>query len=309
MPLDAQLVPLCNQLNALPPMSSLSPADARDRFRQMSLLAAQLAPAPEVAAVEDLEVPGAAGPLRARIYRPPAEGPVPTLVFAHGGGFVIGDIDSYDAQCRLLCHSGGVVVLAFEYRLAPEAPFPAPVDDAVAAVSWALDNAGELGGDPGRVAVGGDSAGGNLAAVAAQELRGHEPAIAAQLLLYPVTDFASERPSLKENGEGLFLTEDDMRWFEAQYLAAGDPRDDPRTSPLLAEDLSGLPSAIVITAELDPLRDDGEAYAQALEEAGVPVLRRRYDGLVHGFFAMGPVSAAAKAAADEVCSDLREILA
>ena len=145
--------------------------------------------------------------------------------------------------------------------------------------------------------------------MAAQELRGHEPAIAAQLLLYPVTDFASERPSLKENGEGLFLTEDDMRWFEAQYLAAGDPRDDPRTSPLLAEDLSGLPSAIVITAELDPLRDDGEAYAQALEEAGVRVLRRRYDGLVHGFFAMGPVSAAAKAAADEVCSDLREILA
>ncbi len=311
MPLDAQLVPLCEQLNALPPMSAGTAVEARERFRQMSMLAAQLVPRIEVAAVEEAEVPGAAGPLRARVYRPVTEGggSVPTLVFVHGGGFVIGDIDSYDAQCRMLCRSAGAVVLAFEYRLAPEARFPAAVEDAVAATAWALDHVADLGGDPARIAVGGDSAGGNLAAIACQELRGHEPPIAAQLLLYPVTDMSQERPSYAENGEGLFLTEDDMRWFEASYLAEGDSREDPRVSPLLAADLSGLPPAIVISAELDPLRDDGEAYAQALEDAGVRVVRRRYDSLVHGFFGMAAVSDAAAAAAAAVCADLRELLA
>jgi acetyl esterase len=158
------------------------------------------------------------------------------------------------------------------------------------------------------VAVGGDSAGGNLAANATQALRGHEPGLAAQLLIYPVTDFSSERPSHTENGDGLFLTTDDMEWFRSLYL--GDrPLDDPRVSPLLAEDLSGLPPAIVITAEFDPLRDDGEAYAEALEGAGVPVVKRRYASLIHGFFAMGTASRAAAEAVEEICGELKKALA
>ena len=235
-------------------------------------------------------------------------GVVPTLVFFHGGGFVIGDIDSYDSQCRLLCRDGGVAVLSVEYRLAPEDPFPAAPEDAIAVTAWALDNADRLGGDPDRVAVGGDSAGGNLAANATQALRDHQPVLAAQLLIYPVTDFTSERPSHEENGDGLFLTLDDMEWFRSLYVGDG-PVDDPRVSPLLAEDLSGLPPAIVITAELDPLRDDGEAYAEALEEAGVPVTRRRFDSLIHGFFAMGTASKAAERAVEEVCKELANALA
>ena len=307
MPLDPQIAKLLEQVNSAPPMSRGTPEQGRAGFRRLAMASAAFAPQVEVGSVEDLEVEGAAGPLPARLYLPAGDGPSPTLVFFHGGGFVIGDIDSYDSQCRLLCRDGGVAVLSVEYRLAPEDPFPAAPEDAVAVTRWALDNADRLGGDPDRVAVGGDSAGGNLAANAALALRDHEPALAAQLLIYPVTDFDSERPSHAENGEGLFLTLDDMEWFRSLYVGDADVRD-PRVSPLFAEDLGGLPPAIVITAEFDPLRDDGEAYAEALEEAGVPVLRRRFDSLIHGFFAMGVASDAASAAIEEVCAELSKAL-
>jgi acetyl esterase len=321
MPLDPQIAALLEQLNQAPPMSLGTPEQARASFRQMTVAAAAFGPEIEVGEIIDREVPGAAGPLPARLYKPTqdppegtgreAEDPLgvdyPTLVFFHGGGFVIGDIASYDAQCRTLCRDGRTAVLSVEYRVAPEDPFPAAAEDAIAAAAWALDNAGDLGGDPDRVAVGGDSAGGNLAAVAAQALRGHEPALAGQLLLYPVTDFSEERPSVAENGEGLFLTGDDMRWFREKYIADAS-RTDPRASPLHAEDLSGLPPALVVTAEFDPLRDDGEAYAVALEAAGVPVVKLRFDGLIHGFFAMGTVSTAAASAIEEIGAELRKLL-
>ena len=308
MPLDSQIAALLEQLNQAPPMSLGSVEDARSGFSQMVLAAASFSPEIEVGEITDIEVAGGAGPLPARLYRPlGAEGPIATLVFFHGGGFVIGDITTYDAQCRTLCREGRIAVLSVEYRVAPEDPFPAAADDAVAAGTWALDHAAELGGDPDRIAVGGDSAGGNLAAVAAQALRGHEPALAGQLLLYPVTDFSEERPSVTENGDGLFLTGEDMRWFRDKYIGEHS-RTDPKASPLYAEDLSGLPPAVVITAEFDPLRDDGEAYADALETAGVPVVRRRFDGLIHGFFAMGTVSTAAANAVEEVGAELRDLL-
>ena len=309
MPLDPEIAALLERLNAQPSMVEGTPEQARAGFRHLNRVAAKLHAPAEVGAVRELEVEGGAARLPARLYLPPgAGGAVPSLVFFHGGGFTIGDVGSYDAQCRALCAGAGVAVLSVEYRLAPENRFPAAVEDAIAATRWALEHAGELGGDAGAVAVGGDSAGANLAAVAAQALRGSEPALVAQLLMYPVTDFCSTRPSHTANGEGLFLTGEDMTWFRLQYLGDG-RRDDPRASPLLADDLSGLPPAVVVTAEYDPLRDDGEAYADALAEAGVEVVRARFDGLIHGFFGLGPFSAAAAAAVDRVCADFRHLLA
>jgi acetyl esterase len=310
MALDPQIAMLLEQVNALPPMSQGTVDAAREAFRNMSAMAASLAPPAEVESAEDITVPGAEGDLTAGLYRPKqaAGSASPTIVFFHGGGFAIGDIASYDGQCRILCSEVGATVLSVEYRLAPEHVFPAAAEDAIAVARWALENVARLGGDAERTALGGDSAGGNLAAVAAQATRASEPGYAAQLLLYPVTDLSnSDRPSHRENAEGLFLTEDDMTWFRGLYAGEG-PFDDPRLSPLLSEDLSGLPPALLITAELDPLRDDGEAYGDALAAAGVEVIRRRYDGLIHGFFAMGAISNAAGSAVDEICADLRKLL-
>jgi acetyl esterase len=196
----------------------------------------------------------------------------------------------------------GALVVSTDYRLAPEYPWPAAAEDALAATRWIAENF------PGPLAVGGDSAGGNLSAVAAQQLRGSDTKIAAQLLIYPATDLVSERPSHRENGEGYFLTIDDMEWFHHNYLPDADAGNDPLASPLHAEDLSGLPPAVLVTAEFDPLRDDGDAYAQALEKAGVRVVHRRFDGLVHGFFGLGPFSRMADDAIRQICDDLRELL-
>jgi acetyl esterase/lipase len=312
MPVDPQIGALLERVNEMPPMSAGTVGDARRAFHGLSLLAASTASPVEVGEVGELTVSGAQGDLPARLYRPRAaalDGRSPTLVFFHGGGFVIGSVATHDAQCRLLCELAGAAVLSVEYRLAPEHPFPAAAEDAIAAGAWALDNVERLGRDVDRMALGGDSAGGNLTAVVAQALRGRSPGYVAQLLLYPVTDFSdTARPSQIENADGYFLTRDDMVWFRGHYVGEGPP-DDPRLSPLLADDLSGLPPAIVVTAELDPLRDDGEAYAEALEAAGVEVIRRRYDGLVHGFFAMGAFSRAAARAVEEICTDLRKLLA
>jgi acetyl esterase len=234
-----------------------------------------------------------------RTYRPSGEA-LATLVFFHGGGFVIGDLESYDAQCRTLCSRVGVTVISVDYRLAPEHPFPAGVEDALAAFDWVVAH------EPGPFVVGGDSAGGNLAAVTAQARRDQ---LVAQLLIYPATDLATEYPSMEENGEGLFLTKDDMDWFHHHYLGDDEStRSDPRASPALAEDLSGLPPALIYTAQYDPLRDAGDAYAKALSAAGVKVTHRCFEGLIHGFFALGPLSQAAAGAVERVCDDLREAL-
>jgi acetyl esterase len=207
----------------------------------------------------------------------------------------------------MLCRATDAVVLSVGYRLAPEHPFPAAVEDSIAALRWAHAHIGELGGDGGRTAVAGDSAGGNLAAVTARLARDEGLPLAAQLLIYPGTDFAGGYPSESENAEGYFLTAADMAWFARNYAGDADVAD-PRLSPIRADDLSGLAPAIVVTAEFDPLRDQGEAYAEALARAGVQVVRRRYGGLIHGFFDLGALSPAAAAATREVCADLRGLL-
>jgi acetyl esterase len=302
VPVDPQIAALLERVNEATPLSAGTPAEGRTAIRTLNGLVASMAPRVEVGSVEEVSD----GPVPARIYRPAGDGSHPTLLFIHGGGFVVGDLDAYDPQCRMLCSRAGVVVAAIDYRLAPEHPFPAGVEDALAALEWVVEKVAE----DDRIAIGGDSAGGNLSAVTAQAWRGRSPELKAQLLLYPTTDMANERPSVHENGEGLLLTRDDMEWFHGHYLGGDDElASDPRVSPALASDLSGLPPAIVATAEYDPLRDDGDAYAEALSAAGVRVLHRRFDGLVHGFFALGPLSAAAQSAIEQVCDDLREILA
>jgi acetyl esterase len=297
---DPQIATLLERVNAAPPLSAGTPEQGREALRTLNLLAARFLPQAEVGSVEEVSD----GPRPMRIYRPSGSGPHPTLMFLHGGGFVIGDLDAYDAQCRVLCSRVGAVVVSVDYRLAPEHPFPAGVEDASAALEWVAANVAD-----GRIAIGGDSAGGNLSAVTAQAWRGRSPELAAQLLLYPVTDMVTEWPSIEENGEGLLITRDDMEWFNGHYLGGDEQlRSDPRVSPALAEDLSGLPPALVYTAQYDPLRDDGDAYAEALRAAGVRVIHRRFDSLVHGFFALGPLSSAAQAAVEQICDDLRELL-
>jgi acetyl esterase len=292
-----------------PSLAAGTHEEARAAFRMLTV---DMRPPDAVVPVretEDIEVPGATGALPARVYRPDDEGPVPTIVFLHGGGFVIGDIETHDNQCRMVCREVGAVVVSVAYRLAPEAPFPAPVEDCVAATRWVAEHIAEFGGDPDRLAIAGDSAGGNLAAVVAQVARDEGgPQLAAQLLVYPSTDFAGDYASRTENAEGYFLTLADMEWFATHYIGEGSDLTDRRLSPLLAEDLAGLPPAVIVTAEYDPLRDEGEAYAQALERAGVPVTLRRYDGLIHGFFDLGALSPAAADAVRDTCAELRRLL-
>jgi acetyl esterase/lipase len=254
-------------LMGAPPIESLDVEQAR-MFMQMA--GTMYPPGPTVAEELDGTLPGAGGDLAYHLFRPEGDGPHPLLVWFHGGGWVLGDAVSDAPLCRDLCVRLGAVVVSVDYRHGPESRFPAAADDAVAAVRWVADHVVELGGIPGRVAVGGWSAGGNLATVAAQQLRDTGPAIAAQLLVCPVTDASMSTPSYEENAEGYLLTRALMEWFFGHYVDEADRRD-PRVSPLLAEDLSGLPPAVVVTCEMDPLRDEGQAYAAALEKAGVPV--------------------------------------
>jgi acetyl esterase len=291
---DPQIAVLLERMNAAPPLSSGTPEEGREAFRTLNLVAARMAPQIEVGSVEDV----ADGPVPMRTYRPGGD-PLGTLIFVHGGGFVIGDLDSYDAQCRTLCSKAGVVVVSVGYRLAPEHPFPAGADDALAAFDWVVSH------EEGPFVVGGDSAGGNLSAGVAQARR---EKLAAHLLIYPVTDFVTEHTSVEENGEGLFLTRDDMEWFHGHYLGGDEGlRSDPRASVVFGQ-LAGLPPALIYTAQYDPLRDDGDAYAEALSAAGVKVVHRCFEGLIHGFFALGPLSQAAAGAVGRICDDLRDVL-
>jgi acetyl esterase len=286
-----------------PPPETLSPPEARRRRRRLSAVYAGK-PTP-VGAVRDLELGSA---LRARHYAPAEPGgPHPLLVYYHGGGFTYGDLETHDGVCRILCRHAGAHVLAIDYRLAPEHPFPAAVEDARTALRWAYDNAAALGADPQRVGVGGDSAGGNLAAVVSQlASRDGGPAPALQLLIYPATDFSRRRRSRELFGEGFLLTNSEMDWFETNYLGAERTHArDPRASPLLAEDLSGLAPAYVVTAAFDPLRDEGEEYAEALRAAGTPVTVRRFPGFIHAFIAGAGVSRNAREALIEIAGATR----
>lgn len=258
------------------PLSTLTPAEAR-------LMPEPLDPAPQaVGSLTGRAIPGPGGPLRVRVYRPR----VPTraaLVYFHGGGWVLGSLESADATCRALTNLGEVNVISIDYRLAPETKFPGAVDDAYAAVRWVADHAADFGVDPQRIAVGGSSAGGNLAAIAsliARERGG--PRLAFQLLLVPALEFRSSSASMSDFAEGYGLSRADMEWFGGHYLRTDEDRDDPHAS-ILRADLRGLPPALVITAECDPLRDDGEAYAEGLRAAGIAAEVKRYAGMFHGF--------------------------
>jgi acetyl esterase len=265
---------------------------------------------PDVERVEDRVLPGPGGDIPVRIYWPPGLAPLAALVWFHGGGWALGDLDTADSTCRALAVKSGAIVVSVDYRLAPEHPYPAAADDAYSAVSWVVDHASSIGADPQRVAVGGDSAGANLATVTAiQATRSGGPALRHQLLVYPVTDARMGSPSYIENGEGYQLTADAMQWFYDLYLHGRDA-EDPLISPILAsvDDLAQMPPALVITAEFDPLRDEGEAYARLLERAGVAVKLSRYDGQIHGFFALDSFIDAGKKALDEAADALRSAL-
>jgi acetyl esterase len=311
MPLDPEIQAVLAAMQALnaPPLSQGTPETARAGFRFMTVDMRRPENVISVKETEDVRIPTSNGDIAGRIYRPEHDRPVPTVVFAHGGGFVIGDIETHDNQARAICRGTDAVVVSIDYRLAPEAPWPAAVHDTYDAVRWAADNIDDLGADPARLAVAGDSAGGNISAVVAQLCRDNGPSLAAQLLIYPAVDMDADGPypSRVDNAEGYFLTADDMQWFTAHYIGETPDRTDATMSPLKGK-LEGLPPAVIVTAEFDPLRDEGNAYADALRAAGVEVDATTYDGMVHGFFDMGALSAAAKAAADDTIARFRNLL-
>jgi acetyl esterase len=310
VPLHPQVKLLLDGLAQLEgkPIDELTPTEARALFRTL----AQLEQGEEVARVDDRHVPLPEGDdIPVRVYTPAAGIGVDTgvLVWFHGGGWVIGDLDTADSTCRALANRSGAVVVSVDYRLAPEHPAPAALDDCLEALMWTVENGELLGIDVTKLAVGGDSAGGNLAALVCQRVRDDfGPAIEFQLLVYPVTDLTLSHPSIDENAEGYFLTRDSLVWFCNHYLGNSDPKS-ASVSPLHAESLAGLPPALIITAEFDPLRDEGEAYGAALREAGVSAEVVRYDGQIHGFFGMATTLDDGKDALDRAGAALRSALA
>ena len=278
-----------------------------ERFHQSVEL-----PRVESVAVEDRTIPGPGGPLRLRIYRPVGSAGVPrgVLLYMHGGGMVMGSLDSHDSICRRIAHQADAIIVGVDYRLAPENKFPAAVEDAYAALLWTYANAAGFGGDPARLAIGGDSAGGNLATVVAQLARDRKgPSLRFQLLIYPAVGISGGGRSMERYAKGYFFERQALDWFYAQYLADPSIVGNPMVSPVLADDLSNLPPAFVITAEFDILRDDGECYADRLNAAGVPAEVHRYDGTIHGFVSMAGAIEEGQRAIDESAARLRDALA
>ena len=307
MPLDPQIKQVMESVAALglPAANTVSPVEARANAKLRPR-----APGPEVAKVEDRKIPGPDGDVPVRIYTPEGNGPFPILAWYHGGGWVIGDLDSADGSARNLCVGGKCVVVSVDYRLAPETKFPGPAEDCWSATVWAVENAASINSDPTRLAVGGDSAGGNLAAamcLMAADRGG--PEIALQLLVYPVTDVNFSTVSYDENADGYSLTKAGMEWYWEHYLSSAEDASNPYAAPLQAKSLAGQPPALVITGEYDPLRDEGEAYAKRLQEAGVEATSTRYDGVIHGFFNMGAVVDKGQQAVDEASAALRKAFA
>jgi acetyl esterase len=309
MTLDPQAQRVIEAIAALnlKPTEESTPEEARESLRSRT---AALGPVEDVAAVADHRVPVAGGEITVRLYSPGGRGPHPALVYYHGGGWVIGDLYTHDGLCRSLTNAARCAVLSVDYRLAPEWKYPVPVDDSYAALRWVVANAARLGVDPGRVAVGGDSAGGNLATVMALMARERGgPALVHQVLIYPATDHDLDTPSYGENATGYLLTREGMRWFWNHYLAHEAQGREPYASPLRAPSLAGLPPALVITAEHDPLCDEGEAYAARLRDAGVPVTLTRYTGMIHGFVRMTRILDKARTALDEIAGSLQKAFA
>jgi acetyl esterase len=306
MPLDpqARLV-----LDSLPPglldVRTQAPAELRALYQGQTTIF----PGEPVANVETRRVPGPAGEIPVRIYTPAGGGAHPAIAFFHGGGWVIGNLETHDGTARKLANASGCTVMSVDYRLAPEHRFPAAAEDCYAALRWLAANAAALGVRADALAVAGDSAGGNLAAVTAQMARDRRgPELAFQLLVYPVVAPDFETQSYRENADGYLLTRDVMRWFWDQYVPDAAERTSPYASPLAARELAGLPPALVITAEYDPLRDEGEAYARALRESGVPVTASRYDGVIHGFFSFADFMEQGKRAVEQAGAALRAAL-
>jgi acetyl esterase len=310
LPLDPQCQELLTALEAmeLPAFADMTPEECRQTVLGFTMLMGE----PEdVAKVEDREIPAPDGPVPVRIFTPAGAGPgpLPVLVYFHGGGFVFGNCELIDPITRTLANKSGCVVVSVDYRLSPEHRFPAAIEDAYAVARWVVDHASDIGGDPARVAVAGDSAGGNLSTVVclmAKDRGG--PPIAFQVLIYPVVDSSMEQPSYAENAEGPILTVRDIQYFWDHYLPSEGDRTQTYASPLRAEDLSGLPPAMVITAEFDPLRDEGEEYGQRLAQAGVPTEVRRYHGMFHGFFWMPAAIDRGRDCMDDIAETLRKAL-
>lgn len=302
--LDAQLLLTLNRMSGV----TLTEADVATSRAALEAAAGMAAGKP-IGDIETREfsIPTPTGGMRARLYTPERlDQPAPLLVYYHGGGWVLGSLDTHDHLARFLARHAGLRVLSVDYRLAPEHPFPAAVDDAIVGFEYAHAHADELGIDPARIAVGGDSAGGNLAAVVAQHAtRSDGPAPAFQLLIYPEVDFSVRRRSRDLFAEGFFLTSADMDFFEAHYVPVGTDKSDPQLSPLCADDLTGLPAACIVTAGFDPLRDSGEDYAAALKKAGVPVVVQRQGDLIHGFANFIGVGPRFRDATLEIASALR----
>jgi acetyl esterase len=306
MPVDPQIQALLDLGTGVPATNTLSVAEARAQYEGRIRL---MATPPDVGEVTECTIQGPGGDLRLRIYRPAGVGPFPVLAFFHGSGFVLCSLDTHDGMCRHLCAGAACIVVSVDYRLAPEHKFPAGLDDCVAATRWAAKHAAEFGDDAERLAIAGDSAGGNLAAAAALRIRDEGgPTLRGQLLIYPVTDyFEPGTPSYRENAEGYGLTRDTMIWFWNHYLSDSAEGADPLASPLRARDLSGLPPALVVTAEYDPLRDEGDRYAERLRAAGTPADLSRWPGMNHGFlFWVGRVDRAGEAM-NVCCAWLRGI--
>jgi len=288
----------------LPATHQVPPEEARWLSR---LRRARMDNPPEaVAHIEDRRIPGPGGELAIRIYTPHGMGAFPALVYFHGGGWVVGDLDNQQSSCCALANSTPCVVVSVDYRLAPENKFPAAAEDCYAAALWVAENARSIQVDPERIAVGGDSAGGNLAAAVCLMARDRGgPALVFQLLIYPVLDLNFDTPSYEENGTGYLLTKEMCVYFWEQYLASGSDGGHPYAAPIRAKSLAGLPPALVLTALYDPLRDEGQAYARRLKEAGVPVMARNYEGLIHGFWGMGAVLDQTQRIRQEVSEVLR----
>ncbi|ETX05451.1 MAG: hypothetical protein ETSY2_22870 [Candidatus Entotheonella gemina] len=308
MPLDPQAQALLDNMQAsgIPPFHTLPVEDARQAM--IDLFGKTKNPVP-MHHIEDRDIPGTAGSIPIRIYTPPGNGPFPVLVYFHGGGWVLGSIETHDPICRELTRAVGCVVVSVDYRLAPEHPFPIPLEDCYAAVCWVARSASGINGDAQRIAVGGDSAGGNLAAAVALTARDRGvPSLAYQLLIYPVMDCAFDTDSYRENGDSYFLTKDMMVWFWQHYVRHEEHRLHPQAAPLRAHHFYGLPSTLLLTAEFDPLRDEGKAYAERLQAAGVRVEYRCYEGMIHGFLGLTSRLETAARAMAETAATLRSAL-
>jgi acetyl esterase len=307
--LDPRMQYLASQAKGAPPLSNFTPPEARVGA---GMMLAPLQGRPEAAVrIEPLAIPGPAGEIPARAYRPAEQDPdTPVMVFAHFGGGVIGDMDTCETFCTILAKVTKGPVLSVDYRLAPEHRFPAGLDDVMAGYRWGRDNAERFGAPPGLAAIGGDSMGGNFAAVVCQDLKAAgEPQPVVQLLIYPALDVAGDQPSMTTYADAYPLSRQTMEWFMGHYMNPGDSPDDPRLSPIKAADLTGLAPAVVATAGFDPLLDQGEGYARRLKEAGVPVTYRCYDHLAHAFTAFTGVVPAADAACRQVAGFVRDAYA